>query len=559
MPQTMEQKKTELSKVPAVLFVMLLSALTSGWMLTTEPLGDHESFVAVTAREMIQNDDYIVPVCNGQIRLQKTPLNYWLVIGTAKFTKTVDELAARLPSMLLAMLSTAAILYFVTVILDFQIAAFAALVWSTSLGFVRYGHNARPEISLTCFTAIAMLAFCAALTSLQRRRQIIYMLIFWISFALAMLAKGPAPLPLIAIPLFLFVVITKQWKFIIKALPIAGPIIFLAIILPWPILLASRLIQSSEAAQSMNVVDFWQREFVSRFMGEYAAGSKPFYFYGYVMFRLMLPWMAFVPIALISPFYKIWGKKQRLMLFFWLWCVGNIIFMSISGGKRNHYILPAMPAIAVLIGISLQDMFFEQKAYTKDFIRNLFLGHLGAIGVVLIAVPVYMAKKQPELFQTAIIFSAITLITIVAFLTLILKKKSTYACVVFFTGLAILMSYTFGELSIAKNSMSHLKRFAREVDEYIPADDRIYAYKEIPMRFVFYFQRPVPVIEDMKELHQQYLRDCWIVALEESLDKLIADGRFHTVQTWEKAAQSHRKIVPGVLFHKPDSPDEANQ
>lgn len=559
MSGIMEQKSVNFSKVLTVFFIMLLSALTSGWMLTTEPLGDHESFVAVTAREMIQNDDYIVPVCNGEPRLQKTPLNYWLVIGTAKFTKTVDELAARLPSMLLAMLSTAAILYFITAILDFSTAALAALVWSTSLGFVRYGHNARPEMSLTCFVTIALLAFCAAIISQQRKRQIIYMLIFWTSFALAMLAKGPAPLPLVLLPAFLFILITKQWKFILKSLPVAGPVIFLAIVLPWPILLAARLIQSTEAAQSMNVVDFWQREFVSRFMGEYAAGSKPFYFYGYVMFRLMLPWMAFVPIALLSPFYKIWGKKQRPMLFFWLWCVGNLLFMSISGGKRSHYILPAMPALAVLIGISLQDMFFEQKAYTKGFIRNLLLGHLGAIGVVVIAVPIYMAKKQPELFQTAITFPAITLITIITFSVLILKKKNTYACVVFFAGLAVLMSYTFGELSIAKNSMPHLKKFAREVDKYIPADDKIYAYKEVPMRFVFYFQRPVPVIEDMKELHQQYLQGCWIVALEESLDKLGADGRFHTVRTWEKAAQSHRKIVPGVLFHKPDSPALPNQ
>ena len=228
MSQSMEQKGTKKSKAVTVFCVMVLSAMTSGWMLTTEPLGDHESFVAVTAREMIQNNDYIVPVCNGQPRLQKTPLNYWLVIGTAKFTKTVDELAARLPSMLLAMLSTAAILYFVTVILDFSTAALSALVWSTSLGFIRYGHNARPEMSLTCFVTIAMLAFYAAMISQQRKRQIIYMLIFWISFALAMLAKGPAPLPLVTIPLFLFILITKQWKFILKALPIAGPFIFLA-------------------------------------------------------------------------------------------------------------------------------------------------------------------------------------------------------------------------------------------------------------------------------------------------------------------------------------------
>lgn len=87
MAQIMEQKNAQFSKVPTVFFVSLLSALTGAWLLTREPLGDHESFVAVTARKMIQNGDYIVPVCNGQIRLKKTPLNYWLVVGTAKCIK----------------------------------------------------------------------------------------------------------------------------------------------------------------------------------------------------------------------------------------------------------------------------------------------------------------------------------------------------------------------------------------------------------------------------------------------------------------------------------------
>ena len=70
------------------------------------------AFVSVTAREMLQRDDWVVPVFNGQLRLQKTPLNYWLVAGVGKITGSIDEFTARLPSVLLAILSTAAILYF---------------------------------------------------------------------------------------------------------------------------------------------------------------------------------------------------------------------------------------------------------------------------------------------------------------------------------------------------------------------------------------------------------------------------------------------------------------
>lgn len=36
-----------------------------------------------------------------------------------------------------------------------------------------------------------------------------------------------------------------------------------------------------------------------------------------------------------------------------------------------------------------------------------------------------------------------------------------------------------------------------------------------------------------------YRQGCWVVAPEKSLDKLLTDGRFQVVQTWEKAAQNH--------------------
>ena len=95
---------------------------------------------------------------------------------------------------------------------------------------------------------LCFLTFYSAVSAKSRKRQIIYMLVFWISFGLANLAKGPAPLPLVLVPLFFYVAVFRRWKQIPKLLPIIGVVIFLAIVLPWPLAIASRLNIRSKTA-----------------------------------------------------------------------------------------------------------------------------------------------------------------------------------------------------------------------------------------------------------------------------------------------------------------------
>jgi 4-amino-4-deoxy-L-arabinose transferase-like glycosyltransferase len=117
--------------------VLILAAISASLMLSTGTLDNHECFVSVTAREMLENGDWILPTLNGRPKINKTPLNYWLVAAFAKVTGTVNEFTARLPSAVFAFLSAVVILYFVNRWLSFRIAAIATGVWVTSLSYIR--------------------------------------------------------------------------------------------------------------------------------------------------------------------------------------------------------------------------------------------------------------------------------------------------------------------------------------------------------------------------------------------------------------------------------------
>jgi len=105
-------------------------------------LGNHESYVAIAAREMVSSGNWLIPYYNGEVRLEKTPLNYWLVAAAAKAAGGINDCIVRLPNAILAALSVIAIFYFVSGWLGMRIAVLSSLIWSTSLGYIRYSHTA---------------------------------------------------------------------------------------------------------------------------------------------------------------------------------------------------------------------------------------------------------------------------------------------------------------------------------------------------------------------------------------------------------------------------------
>lgn len=538
------QSNTRRTKILVTCGVMLFSAVTASWTLSERPLNNHECFVSVTSREMLESGEWIVPTYNGEPRLQKTPLSYWLVAGLAKITGKVDEFTTRLPSAVFGVLSVVAIIYFVNQWLSFRIAILSAAVWATSLGYIRYSHNARPDMGLTFLIMLCFLTFYSAVSTNSRKRQVVYMLIFWISFGLANLSKGPAPLPLVLVPLFFYVAVFRQWKQIPKLLPVIGVVVFLVIVLPWPLAVAYKM--------DWNLTT-WKHEFVDRFFGTYASGNKPLYYYLPKMFQFTMPWAAFVPFALAAPFYRVWNKKQPVMQFLWLWFVVDVAFLTISGGKRQHYIIPAIPAMAILAGILLEDMAFSKKAYTSRFTRNFLLSHLVILTIGFVALPIVIGQLLHEVLYEAILLSVAGLIGILVVAGLFRAKRAPVACGALFVSIAVLVMIGYSSFINPLNYNQPSRQFTQAVAQKVPASDKLIAYKSASARFIHYFGRSVPKIGTKSEVYELYEKGRWVVAFGTYLDELLDNGKFEIAYEQENAERHGQNIVGGALLHKSSS------
>lgn len=85
-------------KILLVLLALLLPALLLG--LADRPVYKiQEVRIAETAREMLASGDWVVPRYNGELRLQKPPLPYWITAGSYQLLG-VSAFSTRLPAVL---------------------------------------------------------------------------------------------------------------------------------------------------------------------------------------------------------------------------------------------------------------------------------------------------------------------------------------------------------------------------------------------------------------------------------------------------------------------------
>ncbi len=320
-------------------------------------IGADEPRYAQVAREMLDRHDWITPVLNGNPWLEKPPLYYWQAM-LAYSVLGVSDVAARVPSAIDATLLVIAIYLFFR---RFRrgVEVDAALITASCAGIVGYARAASMDMPLTAMFGIGMLAWWGWRESGIRA----YLASFYIFMALATLAKGPVAPFLAALIILLLATLTRDWRPVGKTLWMPGILLFLVIALPWYVAVDLRNTQFFR--------EFILEHNLARFSTDLYHHREPFWYYLPVTALALVPWLVFVIATLVVPVRLWWaeGKTARsepdLELQFDLFCCGwlivPVIFFSFSQSKLPGYILPAVPAGAVLLADYLRQR-LEQKA-----------------------------------------------------------------------------------------------------------------------------------------------------------------------------------------------------
>ncbi len=345
-------------------------------------IGADEPRYAQVAREMLERSDWVTPTLLGKPWLEKPPLYYWQAMLAFRLGGISDR-TARIPAALNAALLVAAVYFFLRQFRagsgfdgnQFAGSEFdAALITATSVGVIGFARAAATDMPLAaCFT-IALLAWYAwyAREKYSREKDAsgkdIYLASFYIFLALGTLAKGPVAPTLAAVVIFAFLALRRDWREIPLTLWIPGIAIYLAVTLPWYI-----------AVQLRNPEFF--RVFIlehnfARFSHDLYHHRQPFWFYAPVFLLAMMPWTLVLLAAIVKRARTHWSEgwlenkaafsatKNSWPLFLLIWMLVPILFFSVSQSKLPGYILPAVPAGA-LLGADYLNPLGDSKSQSK--------------------------------------------------------------------------------------------------------------------------------------------------------------------------------------------------
>src|ERR1017187_3864052 len=306
-------------------------------------LGADEPRYAQVAREMLERSDWVTPTLQGKPWLEKPVLYYWEAMVSFRAFGITDR-AARLPAAFDAALLVAAVYFFLA---RFRPSSEfdGALITASSVGVIGFAHAAGTDMPLASALSIALLAWYAWYESGRHS----FLAAFYIFLALGTLAKGPVAPALSAVIIFLFVAVKRDWRAIPRTLWIPGIAVYLVVMLPWDI-----------AVQLRNPEFF--RVFIlehnlARFSQNLYPHRQPFWFYLPVFLLAMMPWTLALIVAVAERARLIWSEGKEAFsnpedswpLFLAIWMLVPVLFFSASQSKLPGYILPAVPAGALLV------------------------------------------------------------------------------------------------------------------------------------------------------------------------------------------------------------------
>ena len=304
-----------------------------------------EAAYAQAAHEMLLRGDWLSPSLNGEPFFEKPPLLYWgQIVGYQAFG--VGAFGARLGNALAALATLAALYGFSRRPLGERVAWLGALVLGSCLAFVSLARVALTDVWLLLCMTLAIGCFHRAVEAAndERRSGSRWFVGFCACAGLAMLAKGAIGVLLPAAAALLQLASLRRLALLLRpAWWLPGAAALLGIGLSWYLLLGATRPDGFHF-----MTELFLEHHVARFASAKEGHRGPLLYYLPVLAIALVPWSAFVPIALARPIDAA-SERGRWLRLLGLLSAVTLLFFSAAATKLPHYAVPALPGLALLI------------------------------------------------------------------------------------------------------------------------------------------------------------------------------------------------------------------
>ena len=374
-------------KAPSVgwwLIALLVVLVIRVGSLSLYPLTDTtEARYGEISRVMAASGNWITPQLEPGVPFwAKPPLSFWQGALSVKLFGA-SEFSVRLP-MFLNLLAVLTLVYgFARRLYGERVAAISVFIIITSVvGFITSG-AVMTDPAMVLATTLAMISFWFSMENESRR----WGYCFFIALSIGFLAKGPIAWVLTGVPIILWLTLHRCWRDMWDKLPIVAGIGIVALLaLPWFVL--------SEMNTPGFLNYFFIGEHFERFLNSGWTGDR----YGTAHDRprgtiWLFTLAAFAPwsiIAIIICLVSVIKMRTRAVVslfspaqhYLFLWCIWPLIFFTFAGNILPTYVLPALPAFAILLALSVDKLHKPTWLILPGLLLPLAVAFAGPLGVI---------------------------------------------------------------------------------------------------------------------------------------------------------------------------------
>ena len=359
------------SAPPAIIVVLLALLLWSGEYLRRDLMAPDEARYALVSQEM-REGHWLVPFRQGEYYAHKPPLMFWLTNAFSAFTGfEIGKLAPRLPSLLGACLALWAATQLAARWFGLRAAWWVLVILPSSFLFWNKGGFGQIDM-LLC--GLEMMALYFLFTASGARS----LILAYAFMGLGILAKGPVGF-IVPLGAYITAILASRTSFPRPhwhwawgtAIALLFPATWFALIL-W------------QGAPDGFWEELLMKQNIGRAAGEFGGHARPWHYFIPYYLLDFLPWTFLLPAAWVGLAATPESRQQRRLLLGWILFV--VIFFSLSGSKRNLYILLVYPANALLIAGSLTH-WGSLSPRLRSISALLPIGLLGLLGLVMLIAP----------------------------------------------------------------------------------------------------------------------------------------------------------------------------
>ncbi len=412
-----------------------------------------EGAYASFAKNMLQTGNWLVPQAMWSEIHRKPPLHFWNIALAFKLFG-VNEFALRLPAACFTCLTYALIFFGGTKLFGKQLSLTALLILSTSILVPILAKVSVVDSTLLFFTTLC--AFSVLFILLHRNK--IFVFVFWLSFALALLTKGP--------PIILFSIIFTSTLFIFhpnrKNLLLLHPWFFLPIAII-PFAYWCYLTTLTDGGVFLKWMYDWY--ILKRINGSVLGQTGLPGTHLLVMLLSFFPYFMFLP-ALFKSLVSGIRKNIEHEIIFVAWFFAAWFIYELSPSKLPAYVLPAHVPLAFFIAqVMLKKNTPHKISVVLHFVIQLIIASAIIGASVILSLPP----------STAFVFSAVGILLLVSTgisIYIIKKKQNRIASTVGY-GIAFQFLLWFIALPQIDSLKNVTKQVAAYVHEQFPKTDAV--------------------------------------------------------------------------------------